>query len=437
MIRVYRTLTDLCAPFIRFYLGRRKAAGKEDPARFSERFGHASHPRPEGPLVWLHAASIGEAFSLLSLVERLNRDHPALGLLMTTGTVSSAGLMADRLPPGVIHQYLPLDRAPYAERFLDHWLPDVVLWSESELWPNLLTAVSARGLPLILINGRISVRSLKGWQRVPSLARHVLSGFTLSLGQTAEDAERLKTLGANNSKNVGNLKHAAAPLPADEDDLKALQRATAGRPMWLAASTHAGEETLAGDVHRQLSAARPKLLTLIAPRHPGRSGDIKAQLEADGFRVQLRSVNALPEPETDIYLADTLGEMGLLYRLSSIVFMGKSIAADGGQNPFEAVQLGCAVLHGPRMSNFRAMTQQMAAAGATLQVPDAAGLTDAVGDLLENGALLHTRCAAARAYAAREAHVLDRIIDELAPFITPLDPGEPGDLPLAQRPTGS
>ncbi len=254
---LYRILAVLAGPLIWLHLRRRLKRGKEDPARFAERLGKPGLPRPEGRLVWLHGASVGESLSLLPLVERLAA-RPGLSVLVTTGTVTSAALMTERLPQGAVHQYVPVDRPAWVKRFLDHWRPDLVLWAESDFWPNLLDAVDVRAIPLVLVQGRVSPNSFAGWKKwAPGLIRRMLSAFTLCLGQTPGDMERLEALGAPRVACLGNLKMAVPPLPADEERLARLRRAVGVRPVWLAASTHPGEELLAARVHQALAARFP------------------------------------------------------------------------------------------------------------------------------------------------------------------------------------
>ena len=417
MLKVYRAVTTLGLPLIRGYLAVRKARGKEDRERFSERCGCPGRPRPAGPLAWIHAASVGEAISILPLVARIGADHPEFSVLVTTGTVTSAGLLAERLPAGAFHQYVPVDRLSYVKRFLDHWRPDLALWAESEFWPNLLSEAAGRGIPMVLINGRVSPGSFAGWQRFAGLIRGLLGGFALCLGQTEADAERLRRLGAANAKCLGNLKFAAPPLPAGEGELASLAAALEGRPCWLASSTHDGEEAIAGRVHQRLKAAHPGLLTVIVPRHPGRGAAIAASLSAAGARVARRSAGEAPTPKTDIYVADTLGELGLFYRLAGVVFMGKSLVPLGGQNPLEAARLDCALVHGPHMANFAEIARRLKEVGAGQEVADAAELESAVGRLLADDETRRRRAAAAREFAAGEAGVMDRVMRELEPFL--------------------
>jgi 3-deoxy-D-manno-octulosonic-acid transferase len=420
MLTLYRAATFLATPLVRLYLAARMARGKEDRARFGERLGRPGLPRPDGPLVWAHAASIGESLSMMPLVERLLGERPGLGILFTTGTVTSAAMMAERLPKGAFHQYIPVDRLSYVRRFLDHWRPDLVLWAESEFWPNLVTESAARKVPVILVNGRVSPRSFAGWRRAPGLIRRVLAGFTLCLGQAEIDAGRLRRLGAGKAKSVGNLKFAAPPLPADAKALDLLSAELGDRPRWLAASTHPGEETIMAAVHRRLGADRPDLLTIIVPRHPERGAAIAQTLRRGGHSVALRSAGETIAAATDIYLADTLGELGLFFRLADVVFMGKSLVPLGGQNPIEPARLGCALIHGPHMANFEDMAAQMKETGAAAEVADEAALAIAVAHLLDDADRRWASIEAAHAFAEAEAHVLDAVVAELAPFLDTL-----------------
>lgn len=421
MLTLYRRLTAIGGPLIGVYLDRRRRRGKEDAARFHERLGQPRLARPAGPLVWLHAASIGESLSMLPLIERL-LERPSLSVLVTTGTVTSARLMAERLPARAFHQYVPVDRLPFVRGFLDHWRPGLVLWAESEFWPNMVSETAARGIPMVLLNGRISARSFKGWQRLPGLIRRLLSGFVLCLGQTEEDAARLKALGARATKCLGNLKFAMPPLPANAADVARLADMVGGRPVWIAASTHDGEEAIAAEVHRRLAPAVPRLLTVIVPRHAQRGLEVADALRAQGLSVALRSAGELPAEQVAVYIADTMGELGLFFRLAQIAFVGKSLSGEGGQNPLEPARLGLPVLFGPHMSNFAEMAERMTAAGAAQQIDDGEGLADALERLLRDDDLRRARGQAARSFATAQAGILDAVVNELGPFLDALQP---------------
>ena len=416
-LAIYRAATMLGAPLIHFWLGRRRRMGREDPARANERTGIASAPRPAGRLVWLHAASLGESLSVLSLIERLAATRPDLSLLVTTGTVTSAALMAERLPGRAIHQYVPVDRPAWVRRFIDHWRPDLALWVESEFWPNLLTEIGARRIPLVLINARISQRSFIGWKRWPGLIGRLMGCFSLCLAQSETDRERLVALGAAEARFAGNLKFAADALPFDRQALDALKAQIAGRPCWLAASTHPGEDATIAEAHRVLLAEHPGLLTIIAPRHPVRGADIAADIRAAGLTCALRSAGEPVTPDTDIYVANTVGELGLFYLASPIAFMGGSLIQHGGQNLLEPARLGTAILHGPHMFNFQTIVDDMLAAGASETVADSAALAKAVGALLADAALLAKRAEAARGVAEAQSGILDAVLAEITPYL--------------------
>lgn len=418
LLSLYQLGTTALGPAVALYLSRRMAHGKEDRDRFPERQGYAGRPRPPGPLIWIHAASNGEAVSMLSLIDRILVERPGLSVLVTTGTVTSARLLAHRLPADrAWHQYVPVDRPAYVRRFLDHWRPDLALWVESELWPNLVAETDRYGVPLLLLNGRMSLRSFQGWQRVPGLIRPLLACFELCLAQDDIQAERFRRLGSAAATSVGDLKTAAAPLPFDESELDRIAASVAGRPLWLAASTHQGEEEVAADAHRALRGTQPGLLTIVAPRHPARAGEIAMTLKERGLTVAQRSCGALPGPDTDIYLADTLGELGLFYRLAGIAFIGGSIAPLGGHNPLEAALLDCAILHGPDMSKCAAMAQNLAAAGATIMVRNADDLATAVQRLLADPVERARRAAAAAGVAAHNRVVLDAVLQQIGPWL--------------------
>jgi 3-deoxy-D-manno-octulosonic-acid transferase len=353
-------------------------------------------------------------------------ERPALSVLVTTGTVTSARLLAHRLPADrAWHQYVPVDRTVYVRRFLDHWRPDLALWVESELWPNLVAETDRAGTPLLLLNGRMSQRSLQGWQRLPGLIGPLLACFELCLAQDDAQAERFRRLGAAAATSVGDLKTAAAPLPCDEGELARIAADAADRPLWLAASTHAGEEEAAAEVHRALQRERPSVLTIIAPRHPARAAEIAATLQARGLKVARRSAGETLDGKTDIYLADTLGELGLFYRLAGIAFIGGSLTPVGGHNPLEAAMLDCAILHGPDMSNCAAMAKSLADAGATIAVADASDLAVAVRRLLNDPVERAARAAAAAGIASDNQAVLDAVLQRIAPWLDRLSAHAP------------
>lgn len=360
-------------PLIRKVLLRRSRKGKEDPARLAERMGIYNKPRPAGPLAWFHAASVGEAQSTLILINALQKQTPFQNILVTTGTVTSAKLMEQRLPPGAFHQFFPVDHPQWTKNFLNHWNPDVILWMESELWPNMLLEIARRKIPAALVNARLSERSIRRWKLARRQIKKLLGTFSLFLAQTEEDAASFRAWDAANVTVCDNLKYAADPLPCNEADLTKLKDAAGERPLWLYASTHDGEEEMACRIHAHIRKKIPGLLTVIIPRHPGRRETVLAACKKQGLAARLRGAdNALPQESDDMYIADTLGELGLFYRLCPLACIGRSFSKDGGggHNPIEAAQLDCAVLHGPRVQNLTRIYEEMDMAGAALCVKD-------------------------------------------------------------------
>lgn len=415
-LALYRMATSLGGPLIRLYLNQRVKRGKEDPARLDERLGRASIPRPAGKLVWIHGASVGEALSTLPLIDAVREHYPDWTILLTTGTVTSARLMAERLPEGVIHQFIPVDRVSYVRRFLEHWKPNLGLWVESEFWPNLVVETRASAVPMVVLNGRMSEKSFTGWMKNRAMIRQLLTAFRLVLAQSDIDGERFSALGAKSVAISGNLKFACAPLPADTTALIHLQDQLSDRPCWLAASTHAGEEDIIGRTHAALKAVYPRLLTIIVPRHPERGPAVATGLNAFGLNVALRSQNEAINGETDIYVADTMGELGLFMRLVDIVFIGKTLAGGGGQNPLEPAQLNCALIFGPDMSNFQAVSETLLNGGAALNITNEATLIEAIALLLSDADKRAAMCAAAHRVTEAEAGVVNRVMAALAPY---------------------
>ncbi|WP_290808071.1 3-deoxy-D-manno-octulosonic acid transferase [Ferrovibrio sp.] len=411
---LWRGIGHLLTPVVRLWLQRRVTQGKENAARLGERFGQAAQPRPSGPLLWCHGASVGEAQALLPLLQHLRKVRPDLTLLLTTGTVTSAALVEQRAADGVIHQFIPIDLPDAVDSFLDHWQPDLVLWSESDFWPGILAELRQRGIPALLANARLSERSVSRWLLVPNTARWLLSAFDTIYAQTGGDAERLLRLGASRVIEVGNLKQAAPPLPADAAALSDWRARLAGplptgRPLWLAASTHPGEEVQIVAAHRLLKPQLPGLLTMIVPRHPDRGAVLQQELAAPDVKIALRSASELPDADTDLYIADTLGELGLWYRLAPVVLMGGSLVPVGGHNPLEPARLGCAVLFGPQMYNFSEASAGLLATNAARLVQDAQGIAGAVAALLQNAAQREAIAAAGQRFASADDTVIERL----------------------------
>ena len=415
LLKLYHYATLLATPLAERALDWRAAHGKEDSARLDERMGRASRPRPAGRLVWLHGASLGEGLSLLPLVERFIQQ--GVETLVTTGTVSSAQTLRARLPAGAVHQYAPLDSPQFVASFLDHWRPDVAVFAESELWPNMIAGLRTRRTPLVLANARISETSAARWGKWPRTARRIFGAIDLCLAQDADNAARFQALGAPNVRVAGNLKYDAPAPPVDAARLAAVAADIGQRPVWAAVSTHPDEETAILDAHSILTQRLPNLLTLIAPRHSERGAPIVERARARGLNVARQSQDGAPTQDVQIYVADTLGEVGVVFRSASVVFMGKSLAAPGGgQNPIEPAQCGCAVLHGPHVGNFVEVYATLDADKGAVQIDDAAALARAVQFLLTDPAMLRRMGRA----AATSVEKLGGAARETIAAVTPL-----------------
>ena len=393
----YRLATGLVEPLAPLLLKARARRGKEDPARVGERLGRAGAARPPGPLVWIHAASVGESLSHLPLTERLARERPDLAVLVTSGTRTSAELMRRRLPNGVLHQYPPVDGPKAVARFLDHWRPDLGVFVESELWPNLLLGARARGVPLALLGARISESSARRWRRAPAAASTLLGLFDLIWAQDFETRDWIEAHGATVAGRF-DLKRLADPLPCDPRALEALKRAAAGRAVVVAASTHSGEDEHVADAVRPL---QPRPLLVIVPRHPERGSAVAAALRAQGWSVAQCSAGEPLEPHIEAYVADTLGELGLFYRLADVAVMGGSLREGlTGHNPLEPARLGRPIVYGPHVGAFADTYADFAAGKAALLARDEGELAAAVAGLLQDQQL--RRAMGERALAAAE-----------------------------------
>ena len=445
VLQAYRWAGVAVYPFVGTYVAVRATRGKEQHARRGERYGRASLPRPPGPLVWVHAVSVGETGAVVALVNRL-LDH-GIEVVLTTGTVTSATLARERFGERVLHQYVPLDLKPAVSRFLDYWKPDLAIFAESEIWPMTILELGARRIPQVLINGRMSDRSFRRWQSRLALAESLFENFAHVAAQTEKDAERFRALGARPVTVTGNLKvdvPVPAIAPADEGLMHA---AIAGRPVWLAVSTHEGEELAAARVHAVLRSRWPGLLTVIVPRHPPRCDDIEATIRQMGLALSRRTRDGLPRREDEIFLGDTIGEMGLYLRMGRIAFVGRSLTADGGQNPLEPAMLGCAVLSGPNLSNFEEIYGRFHEARAARVINDETMLAKAVNHLLGNQALCHAMAQAGRRVVGEMEGALERTWSTLTRYVQPLvvkaslgihdEPADAGDDGPAHRARGN
>jgi 3-deoxy-D-manno-octulosonic-acid transferase len=418
-LRFYRLASKIAAPPVASrLLAWRLKRGKENPERIGERYGVAGAPRPPGPVIWLHGASVGEVLAVMPLIGRLRAMNFAV--LLTSGTVTSAEIARQRLPAGAVHQFIPLDAPRFVARFLDHWRPDLALFVESDLWPNLIMASAARGVPLILVNGRVSERSYRRWRRLPRVISALLGRFDLCLTQSNADTERYAELGAPHVNCSGNLKLDVPAPPVDPSALQALKSVVGSRVVIAAASTHAGEETAMIAAHRRLRAKCPSLLTVIAPRHPERGTGIIESARTAGLSAAQRSRGDLPKPDVDVFVADTLGELGLIYRLAPMVFMGGSLVSHGGQNPIEAIRLGAAVVHGPNVWNFAEIYETLDAAHGAERVADEEGLTACLAGWLAEPAKRSAVAEAAAVTVGKLSGALERTLVALEPYLMQL-----------------
>lgn len=404
---LWRLIGRLLTPAVLLLLLYRKRRGKEHPLRWKERMGFDRSNPPDGKLLWIHAASVGESLSVLPLLDRLRADHPDWQVLVTTGTVSSADLLAKRLPKGVLHRFVPVDIPGAVDRFFNHWAPDAVIFVEQEIWPGLVLELRARRIPSALVNARLSPASGRRWKQLSWLAQLLFACFRPILAQSEADATRFKALGLEDVQMHGNLKYAAAPLPVDEAVLAELLVQVGNRPVFVAASLHPGEEVQIAEAHRRLHETYPDLLTILVPKHPQRGLEWAPALGG----VPLRSRQD-PLPPGGLNIADTIGELGLWYRLASAVFVGGSLIPFGGQNPLEPTRFGVPTFVGPHTGNFEDMVADLTARGLLTSVPDVAGLVVGV-----SAALAQPQKTASETDAG--ARIIEDVAQALAPIFQP------------------
>ncbi len=412
---LYCGLTCVAAPLVWRTVRNKLQAANVPEQRQQERLGHASLPRPAGQLIWFHAASVGETLSVISLIKRLGERLPEAEFLITSGTPTSAALIEKRMPPKARHQYPPLDTAGPVRRFLDHWRPDAGIFVESEIWPRLIVEGATRGTPLALLNARLSDKSVDGWKKRPKTARFILDHFRLFLTQNDKTAQNLISMGAHPDlvQPGTNLKAMSDPLPVDQATLSDIRVQIGNRPVWIASSTHAGEEETVLAAHAALIKRWPDLLLLLIPRHPERSADVAALVKQAGFNAAIRSKGDEITDHAHVYVADTLGETGTWYALCPIVFLGGSLKEIGGHNPFEPAQAGAAVITGPGYFNFAETFAPLIETGGALQVQSAPELAEAVATWLSGPTALDTARTAAKSCVNTQKSALDAIVDTL------------------------
>ena len=418
MLTTYRWAGASAYPLIGGYVAWRASKGKEETARRRERYGKAGRARPDGPLVWVHAASVGETIAVAPLIREIAGF--GINVVLTTGTVTSAQVADERLGDTVIHQYVPLDLKPAVSRFLDHWKPDLALMAESEIWPMTILELGARRVPQVLVNGRLSDRSFASWSKRGFLAEALFENLAHVVAQSEVDAERFLALGARPVTVSGNLKVDTVPPPVDEAELARLKAMIGTRPVWAAVSTHEGEEAAAADVHKLLRARHKDMLTIVVPRHPDRAEAIAASCAGMGLTVARRSLRDTIAAGTDIFLGDTIGEMGLYLRLTEIAFVGRSLTGQGGQNPLEPAMLGTAVLSGRNVQNFRESYQKLAASGGARFIRDKEVLAGAVNFLLTHDKERRGMMEAGRRTVEEMRGALAKTLQALEPYIHPL-----------------
>ena len=357
----YRLLSIILLPVIYLYLIIRLSRGKEDCKRFKERFGFSSKKKLDGELIWIHCVSVGESNSSIALIEEILKTNSSVHILLTSTTVTSASQIKQKLTSNsrIIHQFLPIDDFFSSSRFIKHWKPNLAIFVESEIWPNLIDVAAKNKVKLALINARISLKSAKRWQLFHKIGFNVLKNFQITFAQSKKDQEKLINLGLTHTKFIGNLKSLAKTLEFDDKKLKNLSNQIKDRPFWLAASTHEGEEEIIIKLHQKLKKSLPNLLTIIAPRHPNRINNI-IKLIPNNLNFAIRSKNEKMTSNIDIYIADTLGELGLFYKLTDVTLICGSLKENiGGHNPFEALKLNCAIISGCYVDNFEEIYQDL------------------------------------------------------------------------------
>ncbi|MDF1670402.1 MAG: 3-deoxy-D-manno-octulosonic acid transferase [Roseovarius sp.] len=414
LVRLYSVLANMAAPFAaRRAIAKLRQQGV-DPKRFPEKKGHASKPRPAGKVVWFHAASVGESLSVLRLIGHLGTLHPHLSFLITSGTATSAEILSRRLPARTTHQFAPLDARGYLRRFLDHWQPNAAVFVESELWPQMIRETAGRAIPMALLNARISERSARNWTRAARTSRHIISHFDLIHCQDAKTAALLATLGRGDAKAGQNLKSLSGALPYDAKEHAHMKTVLQGRPVWLASSTHPGEDEIMLRAHKSLLASFPGLLLILVPRHPERADHIEVMIAEHGLSGTRRSRGGRVDGTTQVYLADTLGETGLWYALCPLTCLCGSFTPVGGHNPYEPAHAGSGVLHGVHFANFAQSYADMDAAGGARQVLDATDLAETLTVFLNTPAELRQLGQSARGFAQGQADALDEIAQDLS-----------------------
>lgn len=420
LLRLYKTTLRVGKPLIWLGLQNRLRAGKEDPNRIGERQGIASRARPDGKLIWMHVASVGEAQSIKILIDEFLFANPNLHILVTSGTRTSAELLSKTLPERAFHQYVPFDHPDWVRAFLDHWQPNMALWAESELWPNLLMQIQKRRIPAALLNARLSFQSARNWSYSRGLLAELLATFSVILCQSDQDKHYYESLGGRSVFTTGNIKFSAKPLPFSDNEYHSLSNSIQGRPTWIYASTHFDEESIAADIHKALKRDIPNVLTIIAPRHPERSAQILETLSSYDLKITRRDpqLKRTPDSDTDIYLVDTMGELGLFYKLTDIAMIGRSLSLDGGggHNPLESMRLGAVTLFGPLIQNLKDIYDDVKSSQVGIPVQDKDALYKAVHHLMTDQQYKQNMIQLTSKFIEDRNQTLQNTLNELEPL---------------------
>ncbi len=416
-LQTYWLATQAARPFLPLFIARRIRAGKEDRQRHQERLAQTAKPRPDGPLAWVHAASVGETNAILPLCTALT--ERGFTVLVTTVTTTAAQILDDKASanPLILHQYAPFDVPSIIQKFLDHWQPSLAIFAESEIWPMTIKALSVRKIPLAIVNGRMSDRSFRRWRKFRSATPSLFGRIDQVLVRGDEDLLRFQELGAERVTITGNLKYDSPAPDIDPDQLATLKRDIAGRPIFLATSTHSGEDEIILKAYQILRQSIPDLLSCIVPRHPRRGAEIVELAKSLGISAELRTASGNPTAACELYVADTMGELGLFYSIAPAALVGGSLEPIGGHNPIEAVQQGCAVLSGPHVFNFREVFGVLEGAEACVIVHDAVEIAAAVTRCLSDP--LYTKALATNATKSLDnvGGAVDRSLSALEPTL--------------------
>ena len=368
MLYIYRlaiNLIFLISPIIIIYRIFKK---KEDPRRFLEKIGKFKK-NLNNNVIWFHGSSVGEILSVIPLIEKLEKRKNIKKILITSNTLSSAKILKKLRLKKTFHQFFPLDANFLVEKFLNNWKPKAVFFIDSEIWPNMILRIKEKNIPLILLNARITKKSFQKWSFINNFSKKIFSKFDLCLSQNDATSNYLKFLGSKNIKKIGNLKFSESRSQLkykSNFEIKKLLKKK--KIIFIAISTHNGEELLCAKVHDSLKKKYKNIVSIIIPRHIHRAKEIKKELNLIGLNVYLHSSNKLLRDDTDIYLVDTFGETKSFLKFSKIAFMGKSIHGYGGQNPIEAARLGNKIIHGPNIENFVEVYRFLEKQGISTQI---------------------------------------------------------------------